>query len=465
MFDYFGKLNKNVIDQIQYRGTMVTGEITKDNEDGTYAVKIAQAEVAHPYVETAFPGMVFAIGEVVLVTFEYGIKEMPRILGYAKRIVQHPIDVESDYSGEGGDPITTVATLNAYSITEITAYLEGRISLSEGTGNCTRRGFKYGLTTDYGSDVHEDGDYGEGAFALQISGLVAEETYHFQAYVIDVNDNEQVGEDKTLTTPLSVLIPKIFVYNYHTVDGYCIKSYDIDGNYVNTFPVDEIYEYAAWNSICVDGNDNIYYVDKDATNYYIYKYDKDGNQLLKEIIQIVGQGSLISICIGNDGYIYSLEINGSWGGSGRWLVKRSSSNLSLINKLDKGGELHKGITCDSNGYLYIVNTSDDEIEKWTMGGKVAFHSVSVTYGFNLAWAGSLVGGVAAVTIFTFPLALNEAQDNWSLVTFWPVCICSLGNDFVAGGGGKIVKYKTDKTKVWETVMSGSSIYQIAAYPF
>ncbi|MBA7557167.1 hypothetical protein ES705_49905 [subsurface metagenome] len=75
------------------------GVITADNGDGTYAVKIAQADKAYPYVETAFPDMVFGVSEVVLVTFEYGNKEMPRILGYAKRIAQHPIDDETDYSG------------------------------------------------------------------------------------------------------------------------------------------------------------------------------------------------------------------------------------------------------------------------------------------------------------------------------------------------------------------------------
>lgn len=98
MSDHFDKLNRNIIDQIQYRGTMVTGEITKDNGDGTYDVKIAQADKAYPYVETAFPNMVFGVGEIVLITNEYGNKEMPRILGYAKKIAQHPIDVEVDYS-------------------------------------------------------------------------------------------------------------------------------------------------------------------------------------------------------------------------------------------------------------------------------------------------------------------------------------------------------------------------------
>ncbi len=205
MLDYFGKLNRNIIDQILYRGTMVTGVITADNGDGTYAVKIAQADVAYPYVETAFPDMVFGVDEVVLITFEYGNKEMPRILGYAKRISQHPIDVESDYSGEGGDPITTVETLDAYLTAGTATYLEGKIALSSGTGNCTRRGFQYGLTTDYGFDVYEDGSYGEGSYSKKIVELVGLTTYHFRAYVLDVNNDIQYGEDNIFTTKAVVL--------------------------------------------------------------------------------------------------------------------------------------------------------------------------------------------------------------------------------------------------------------------
>lgn len=205
MFDYFGKLNRNIIDQIQYRGTMVTGVITADNRNGSYAVKIAQADEAYPYVETAFPDMVFGVGEVVLITFEYGNKEMPRILGHAKRIAQHPIDVESDYSGEGGDPITTVETLDPYLVAGTAAYLEGKIFLSSGTGNCIRRGFQYGLTADYGLDVHEDGSYGEGSYSKKVVELAGLTTYHFRAYVLDFDNDIKYGEDNIFTTKEAVI--------------------------------------------------------------------------------------------------------------------------------------------------------------------------------------------------------------------------------------------------------------------
>ena len=197
---------KNTIGQIKYRESITTGEITVDNGDGTYAVKIAQAGIAIPSIPTAHYDDTFVVGEIAIITYEYGNKEMPRLWGHAKKIAQNPIEVEVDYSTTGGDPITTVTTLDAYSIAETTTYLEGRIALSGGVGNCTRRGFKYGLTTAYGSDTHEDGDYGEGAFALQILGLTAGETYHYQACILDANGDEQIGEDKTFITDTALSI-------------------------------------------------------------------------------------------------------------------------------------------------------------------------------------------------------------------------------------------------------------------
>lgn len=105
----------------------------------------------------------------------------------------------SIYGSGSTGAVTSVGTLDAYSVTPYSAYLAGRITLIGGVGNCTRRGFRYGKTTGYGSDVHEDGSFGSGDYALQVTGLDEGETYHFQAYVIDANDDEQVGEDKTFS--------------------------------------------------------------------------------------------------------------------------------------------------------------------------------------------------------------------------------------------------------------------------
>lgn len=194
MSNFINDIIKNANDLIKYKNTVTTGEITVDNGDGTYDVKIANASSAYPNVETVLYGEVFSIGEIVDIIFEYGCKEAPKIIGHAKKIKQEPKIVEVDYSGG-----VRAITLGSYAITEISAYLEGEIKLN-GASNCTIRGFKYGLTTAYGSDTHDDGSYGEGTFSKQITGLTENTTYHFQAYVLDANGDEQVGEDKTLKT-------------------------------------------------------------------------------------------------------------------------------------------------------------------------------------------------------------------------------------------------------------------------
>jgi len=251
MLDYFGKLNKNVIDQIKYRGTILTGEITKDNDDGTYDVKISQADEAYPNVETAFYGETFSVDEIVIVTFEDGNKERPRIWGHAKKIAQEPKIVEVDYSGGA-----RVETLNAYSITVTTAYINGKISITGVIGNCTRRGFHYGTTTDYGSDVYEDGNFGEGTYNLQIVDLTPEETYHYQAFVLDANGDEQVGADKTFTTAPSL--------EYF----YTMKFNDDELHKRNLSDL-EIAE-----TISLTSGHRYYYLCFDSDGY-LYTYDKD----------------------------------------------------------------------------------------------------------------------------------------------------------------------------------------------
>ena len=103
MSNFINDIIKNANDQIKYKETVVTGEVTADNGDGTYNVKIANSPTAYPNVETATYGDTFSVGEIAIITFEYGNKEMPRLWGHAKKIKQDPVEVEVDYSsGEGG---------------------------------------------------------------------------------------------------------------------------------------------------------------------------------------------------------------------------------------------------------------------------------------------------------------------------------------------------------------------------
>lgn len=189
--NYSDIIEKNMLGHIKYRDAIRNGEVVADNEDGTYDVKIALSDKIYPSIETLTYEMKFAVGEIAVLSFEYGNKEIPKIMGHGKKIAQDPVDIIVDNSGTA-----RVVTLDAYSLTSTTAYLEGRISLG-GAGNCTTRGFQYGTTTAYGLDTHTDGSYGNGSYAIQITSLTEDGTYHFRAYIIDENGDTRYGADKT----------------------------------------------------------------------------------------------------------------------------------------------------------------------------------------------------------------------------------------------------------------------------
>jgi len=117
---------KNIIEnangQIKYKETYVTGEITVDNGDGTYDVKINNASDAYKNVETRDYDAIFSVGEIVDIGYEYGTKESPKILGHSKKIKQEPKQVEVDYSGGCAGVQTVTVTIN--SIDAKNGYLE-----------------------------------------------------------------------------------------------------------------------------------------------------------------------------------------------------------------------------------------------------------------------------------------------------------------------------------------------------
>ena len=205
MSDFVNDIIKNSVNQIKYRNTIVNGEITAANSDGTYDVKIANANSAYPSVETILYNETFSIGEIVDIAFEYGNKEAPKIIGHSKKIAQSPVVVEVDYSGESGNPSIIVTTLDAYDITDSTVHFEGKIELSAGANNVNERGFHFGPTTDYGVDTYEDGSYGSGYYNLVESRDIfidPSTIYHYQAFILDSNWDETAwGVDKTFTTP------------------------------------------------------------------------------------------------------------------------------------------------------------------------------------------------------------------------------------------------------------------------
>lgn len=112
MSKFMDDMKKDIQDNIRYKNTVMTGEITAVNNDGTYDVKIAQSNSSYPNVETMSYDSFFTVGEIVDIAFEYGTRESPMIMGTAKKIAQDSPEVEVDYSGKtGGGKQTETVTI------------------------------------------------------------------------------------------------------------------------------------------------------------------------------------------------------------------------------------------------------------------------------------------------------------------------------------------------------------------
>ena len=81
----------------------------------------------------------------------------------------------------------------------VVATLNGAIATPDSAGNATVVGFNYGLTTSYGNTASVAGSFAAGAFALLISGLQLNTTYHYQAFAVGPTGTG-VSADGTFTT-------------------------------------------------------------------------------------------------------------------------------------------------------------------------------------------------------------------------------------------------------------------------
>ena len=97
----------------------------------------------------------------------------------------------------------TVTTQAATNIQVTTATLNGTIT-NEGSASTTVVGFDYGLTTDYGSQITSAWLGGTGSFALGISGLTGNTTYHFRAKAYN-SAGWGYGGDQSFSTTASGL--------------------------------------------------------------------------------------------------------------------------------------------------------------------------------------------------------------------------------------------------------------------
>lgn len=95
--------------------------------------------------------------------------------------------------------VPTVTTQEASSLTQSIATLNGNIT-STGGANSTERGFHYGMTDSYGSNITQSsGPYVAGAFSGNALDLRCSTTYHYRAYATNTVGTSY-GSDGTFTT-------------------------------------------------------------------------------------------------------------------------------------------------------------------------------------------------------------------------------------------------------------------------
>lgn len=480
-----GDILDSTIGNIKYRNNVVTGVVAVVNGNDTYDCYISGSDVAYPNIPTTVPEAAFAVDDSVEIIMEYGNKEMPIIIGYAKKIAQEFVEDEIN---------VLVVTLDAYSITPTTAYFEGRVEDIEGYENVIRRGFYYGTSTGYGSDVFSTGSFEAGCYSEQATGLIKETTYHYQAYVYDADNDLHTGEDKTMTTN-PILPGDLYIYHLDSDNKKIIVAYSTDGNLINSWgePAELSNEYV--RVMAVDANGNVYIGAGPNTSWFdwIFKYDNTANLLLS--LDLSGDTyKPRDIVIGPDGKMYTIYRITT---SDYWLQQRNLTDLTVDNEIELGFSVGGKVAFDSAGNFYTHNFASQRFERWTFtGGRQATYSITPSEDY-LSWGSwetfATTNSVLSCfyeywtgddMIFTIPTAFGEAytrHDPTDITTGAGldsalVGMTSIGNNFLligknSGGNLIIQKCNSSITKVWTTVVGSYSVVPghrdaiIAAYPF
>jgi len=454
MHNFARDINRNLLGNIKYRNNVVTGEVAVDNGNYTYDVYLSGSAVAYPNIPTTMREPDFAVGDAVEILIEYGNKEMPIIIGLAKKIVQEIEVININ---------TLVTTLDAYDITINSAYFEGRIEDIDGYENCLLRGFRYGLTTSYGSDVHEDGSYEAGCYSLQVTGLNNNTNYHFQAYINDADGDEQVGEDKIMKTTEQLIAVIVEQFS----DNDYLKFYDLSGNLKNSYLLGNGIVYFETDCMAMDKENNVYYI-KNPNK--LTKIDSNGTELLS--IAIAGYPE--SIATDPNERIWTREQNNS-------IKRRLMTDFSITGTFNlTGGKSYYGLICSTEtAKIYSINNTDSKIEKRWAAGLLASRSISNTGSDSLGLAGNYIvrtspSGATIVSKIINTLVADEAVFALTNIDYPHGC-GSLSNAYLFVGENNasanlyLEKYNTSDVLEWSIMADDSAGSPdnslVAAYPF
>jgi len=284
----------------------------------------------------------------------------------------------------------TLTTQSAISVARDTATLRGTIdTLGE---NATTRGFYYGTTTSYGSTSSETGSYPVGAYTINVSSLLCETTYHYQAFATN-GGGTGLGNDQTFLTT-DCTIGDWTQQNGSGKRNWKSVTSDSTGQYLAAV-VNGGYIYTSINS----GETWIERTDAGSRSWYSIASDSTGQKLA-------------AVAANNSMYVYTSDDGGaSWtetlvGGSGNWRSIASSSNGNKLAMVDgvgyiytsansggtwtfqggSGSKYWSSISSDSTGqylvatnnggYIYISNDSGVTWEQKDASGQRAWTSIT-----------------------------------------------------------------------------------------
>jgi len=263
----------------------------------------------------------------------------------------------------------------------------------------------------------------------------------------------------------------IFASYYDGSSHYYIAVFNLSGVLQRTIDVGTD-ELKGQNALCVDTNNNCYYVND---NKEIVKINSSGTELLR--VACFYDGGSKSVAIGADGYIYELGMDTDYD---RAINKLDPDTLAILGtfKVNNLWNTYYGITVDPNNVIYIVNDSANTIEKYAFdGGYITNKSFADSHCASLPCLGILnnyiYGNYFLHNAWKIKSDFSEDETKVDMVT--------MINPYGAGGGdGTYIYYlgenaggnvcvgqcNADLTENWVTEIGNYTAQGgIAAYPF
>jgi hypothetical protein len=233
------RLIRNTVGNIVYRGAFVTGIITADNGDKSYAVEIGESGKSRKKVFTLSPDPDLKVGDKARILYRGGNKEDPILLAPTKPAILRRYAL-------------IVASPNTLQLFDMDGILLKSISVTGwGYGQC-------GITMDSQGNIYTE----ENAEIIKKydSNLNLLVTKNIEEDIDGIN----MGSDG-------------YLYTLELIDeGYDVKKRSIsDLTIVATIPITTNIYYAYSGGLCLDSNGNIYVYQ----NPYVEKYSNSGIKL------------------------------------------------------------------------------------------------------------------------------------------------------------------------------------------